>query len=477
MAIGIEVSPSAGIRSRLDHPVIDVDAHTTEYLPAFLAYLDDEGGPRLVDRLRSQFAAGIGPTETAWYELSGEERFRRRSVRPSWWVATTNTRDLAASATPAIFYDRMEEFGLDYSVVFPGVGNVLPFIEDEELRRLSCRAINTFYAEEFRGLSDRLTPVAVIPMHTPEEALAELEHAVRELGHKVITPAGYVWRSTSEGGSQGNNKWVDTFALDSLYDYDPVWAACVELRVCPMFHSHSMGWSGRSSISSYMYNQIGHFADAGEALCKSLFFGGVTHRFPAFRAGFMEGGVAWGARLYTDLVSRWKKRGAPFIGRLDPAGIDRSKFEALIAESGGDALRRRTPNQASVERLTARVETDLDEFANCDIQSVQDIRDLFIPHFAFGCEADDPLTSTAFNPGLPLGAKVTAIFGSDIGHWDVADARDVLAEAHELREEGVLTSEQFREFLFLNPVRFLGGLNPDFFAGTVIEGQVAELGL
>jgi hypothetical protein len=30
----------------------------------------------------------------------------------------------------------------------------------------------------FTGLTDRLVPVATIPMHTPAEAIAELEYAV-----------------------------------------------------------------------------------------------------------------------------------------------------------------------------------------------------------------------------------------------------------------------------------------------------------
>ena len=37
--------------------------------------------------------------------------------------------------------------------------------------------------------------------------------------------------------------WLDTFCLDSEYDYDPVWAKCVELKVPPTFHSPGMGWS------------------------------------------------------------------------------------------------------------------------------------------------------------------------------------------------------------------------------------------
>ena len=35
--------------------------------------------------------------------------------------------------------------------------------------------------------------------------------------------------------------WPDTLGLDSQYDYDPVWAKCVELNVTPTFHTASQG--------------------------------------------------------------------------------------------------------------------------------------------------------------------------------------------------------------------------------------------
>jgi NAD(P)-dependent dehydrogenase (short-subunit alcohol dehydrogenase family) len=42
--------------------------------------------------------------------------------------------------------------------------------------------------------------------------------------------------------------------------------------------------------------------------------------------------------------------------------------------------------------------------------------------FFFGCEADDRVNAWAFNRRAnPLGARLNAIFGSDIGHFDVPD--------------------------------------------------------
>ena len=82
-----------------------------------------------------------------------------------------------------------------------------------------------------------------------------------------------------------------------------------------------------------------------------------------------------------------------------------------------------------------------------------------------------PLTPTA----NPFGAKLGAIYSSDIGHWDVPDMTEVTEEAYELVEHGVITEEQFRDFVFTNPTTLWTGMNPDFFTGTVVEQQVNRL--
>ena len=70
-----------------------------------------------------------------------------------------------------------------------------------------------------------------------------------------------------------------------------------------------MGWGSRRSISNYMYNHIGSFGASMEALCKSLFLGGVTRRFPQPSASACwKVASAWACSLFADLVSHWEKR-------------------------------------------------------------------------------------------------------------------------------------------------------------------------
>ena len=48
-----------------------------------------------------------------------------------------------------------------------------------------------------------------------------------------------------------------------------------------------------------------------------------------------------------------------------------------------------------------------------------------------------------------------------------------MPEAHELADEGLITEQDFRDFVFTNPVEFWGGMNPDFFKGTRVEKAAA----
>jgi hypothetical protein len=131
----------------------------------------------------------------------------------------------------------------------------------------------------------------------------------------------------------------------------------------------------------------------------------------------------------------------------------------------------------SLEELSAREDNaTLDDFAAAGVTSADDLRQQFAEHFYFGCEADDPMNATAFNSKAnPFGARLRAVFSSDIGHWDVPDMTEVTEEAYELVEDGVITEEDFRDFVFTNPTTLWTGMNPDFFKGTVVENEVAKL--
>ena len=483
---------SSEIRSRLGHPVVDADGHLIETLPVFrqffLDFVKDLAGGDLAARFEA--AGGMDFDDMVlrpWSELSEARRREIWATRPSWWsLPAANTLDRATAHLPRLLYERLDEFGIDFTVLYPSRGLTTLSMRDAELRQVACRALNAFHAEVYFPYADRMTPVALIPTHTPEEALAELENAVVGLGFKAIMINGGIHRpvgGSSEAGDRSVPNWgsgahtrLDTLGLDSEHDYDPLWKRCVELGVSPASHTPGMGWGSRRSVSNYMYNHIGSFGASMEAFCKSLFLGGVTRRFPSLGFGLLEGGVGWACSLYADLLSHWEKRNRESIHHLDPARIDTGELIGLFEKYGDDRFR------ADLEGLTrsfTKLEPEpptLDEWAACGIESAEDLRDRFVPHFYFGCEADDPMVAWAFDTKLnPLGAQLRAMFSSDMGHWDVPDMAGILAEAWELVEDEHLDEAAFADFVCHNPIQFYTSVNPGFFDGTRCEDAARKL--
>src|SRR5258708_6918798 len=118
---------------------------------------------------------------------------------------------------------------------------------------------------------------------------------------------------------------------------------------------------------------------------------------------------------------------------------------------------------------------DIDDFSKSKKTREEDWCELFSTPFYFGCEAGDPMNSLSFGKTNPFGAKLNAIYSSDIGHFDVIDMRDPLPEAYELVEDGFITGDDFRDFVFGNTVRLWGTQNPNFFDGTRVADEARAL--
>jgi predicted TIM-barrel fold metal-dependent hydrolase len=454
---------AAAIRAELGHPVIDADGHVIEVTQVLLEYIDHFGGPGMVDRYRQapvkrQFK--LRPDDDYWTTDSG-----------SWVWPTRNTLDRATAMLPHLYAERLDEFGVDFALLYPSEGLFLPQLADEELRVVSCRAYNHYITDCYAPYGDRMTPAAVIPTHSPTEAVAELEYAVGQLGMKVAVLRSYVNRpATADAPAR-----LDFLALGSEYDYDPVWAACTRLGVAATFHSSAV-YGGRAQVPNYVYNHIGILAAGGEAICKALFMGGVTQRFPALRFAFLEGGVGWAVNLLADLIGHWERRSAGRIDDVDPANLDVGLLTRLLEQHGDERVRNQLDDLRTMFARPQPAVRQRDNFEAVPMQRAEDMLDLFVAPFWFGCEADDPVTAHAFDRRAnPFGASLQAVLGSDAAHWDVVDMAAVLGEAWEMVEHGTITVEDFRDFVFANPARLHAGMNPSFFAGTRVESAAAAL--
>ncbi|MDI5982533.1 amidohydrolase family protein [Amycolatopsis magusensis] len=455
------------IRKAISHPVVDSDGHILELLPLVHEIAQELSDLHSADAMMEPLCRRSARVRSA----SVDDRRSSGIWRGSWWGAPAeNTIDRATTTLPRLFHRRLDQFGIDFEFVFPTLGLLVFLIEDEDIRRLMARSFNTYYARMFNEVLDRVEPAAVIPMHTPEEAVAELRHAVEVLGLRTVVMTGVVPRRVKGGGVPGAT-WVDTVAYGSDYDYDTVWAECERLRVVPTFHGTGMGWGARSSPVNYVYNHLGNFSAANEACCRAIVLGGAAQRFPKLSWSFLEGGVSWAMQLQADLIGHFEKRNQESILQYDPRRVEwplMSKFYTQYRSEGmpatEDVFASWTPYLSDPDDGRPL----LDDFADSGLDTTADIARLF-QRFYFGCEPDDRLVPMAFDGRFNCGGiKSKPMFASDIGHWDVPDACQVLPELWDTCTRLDVDEGDFESLTFANVVDCVTRVNPKFFDRTVI---------
>ncbi len=304
----------------------------------------------------------------------------------------SNPLDRATAFLPGLLHERMDEIGLDFSVLYTSVGLACFNHPDDEVRRGSCRALNTYLAEMCHGLDDRLTPAAVIPAHTPDEAVAELEHAVVELGLKAAVVNCCVVADRAVGAAPGSTCWPSTARTTTTR----CGSASPSSGVAVTAHSPTMGLDLRQSSSRYMFNHIGTFAAGSEAVAKALVFGGVAAPLPEISTS-ASSSAAW--RGACSSSSTWwvgGRSGAapPSLGStrepsIPPSGTGSSTATAVSA----------SPTPSSGRSMLAQSDNpppDLDDFRDSGVTDPSDLVALF-DRFYFGCEADEGTIGWAFD--------------------------------------------------------------------------------
>ena len=453
------------IRARLDHPVIDGDGHLLEFLPLVNDIVREIAGNDVGDRYQQFMRRALAPDDAGFMP-----------ARVFWGLPEEHTLDRMTVTLPALTYRRAEELGLDFLLLYPSFGLTILAVPDAEVRQAVTRALNTYYAEMYGDYRDRLEPVAVIPTFTPEEAVAELDYAIGTLGLKAVVMNGVIPRATLPDGTP--HAWVDTLGHGSLYDYDPLWARCAELGVAPSFHGVGYGWGSRVSATELRAQPPRELRGRAGGCVSFPRDGWGPAPFPraALRVSRGRRGLGRPAlrRSPGSLREAQHRRGRD----VRPPPLRPRRVRASCSTSSPpagspiDAVGTRR-NAAKAKAAPPHDTLGFDDFAEALLTDPTQIVDIFTRQFSFGCEADDPLNALAFDRKLlPHGARLNAMFASDIGHWDVPDMREVLVEAWELVDDGLLDEDEFRDFTCGNVVKMLTASNPDFFTGTAVADAV-----
>jgi predicted TIM-barrel fold metal-dependent hydrolase len=190
---------------------------------------------------------------------------------------------------------------VDAEVLFPNGPGGTFFYGDAEFEFACVRAYNDALAE-YRRVSDRFVPLAVIPYLSPIETIVgEVERAVKA-GHGGINLLA--------------DPSVSVKGLKNLSDpfWRPLWGACQELEVGVHLHA-SAGlagklslpqWKGYTRRQSHTVSTLRNFCTATQ-LVPFLIFSGVIERFPRLNWIFAETGLGWVSSVLEACDYEWER--------------------------------------------------------------------------------------------------------------------------------------------------------------------------
>ena len=119
------------LHARFNHPIIDADGHWAEYAPLMREEFRRIGGDTAVEALA--LASQRIPNSLGM--SVAERRHRRIGQEAFWLLPTKNTLDRATAMLPRLMYERLDDLGLDFCVVYPTAGLGYYRLPPERLRR------------------------------------------------------------------------------------------------------------------------------------------------------------------------------------------------------------------------------------------------------------------------------------------------------------------------------------------------------
>ena len=260
--------------------VIDADGHGGEPL---------DWRERIPNRYRPQMEQFVARMKGLFGDLPGgamrldpahsEDRYVERPSNPLRFDPE-GTRP--GMFDPAARIEDMDLEGIDISIMFGGGAGEEWALLDPPFAAALCTTLNDARAEFCSFAPDRLKLNAKLPMIDPEAAASELERCVR------TWPGIFVGMSTTQHVRERN--------LDDR-SFDVVWSTAEALDVAVSTHGGGQAvdqipYAIERSSTRLEKHAITH--PFGSMLAVTNFtVGGVLHRFPNLRVGFMEAGVGW----------------------------------------------------------------------------------------------------------------------------------------------------------------------------------------
>ena len=198
----------------------------------------------------------------------------------------------------------MDLEGIDVAVLFPPGSGEEWAMDDPAFATALCRTLNDARAEYASFAPERLKLVAKLPMIEPAAAAEELERCVGEHGFIGMVTATHIREKNLDDPS-----------------FDVVWQTAERLGVAVCTHGGGQAPGQKPFAIDRFDTRLGvHALTHPLGAMQAVFHftvGGILHRYPGLRVGFLEAGVGWLPFWLERLDEHWElmPEQAPIIDR------------------------------------------------------------------------------------------------------------------------------------------------------------------
>lgn len=271
--------------------VIDCDSHVMEPGDLWERYLEPRYRDRAIKVVHADGTDQLVADDQVILPM-GLAGLGGANIEPRSRLRTDVSLRYVDGCPPASYEPRararmLDEWRVDRGVLFPTIG-ILPWpIEDGDLLNAYARAYNTWQAEFFQEVPDRVIPVALLNLADVDAAVVELERCL-DLGFRGV----FLPPETVGGHKPGSP------ALD------PIWSRCAEAGVPLCMHVivrfggpavpfASWHEAGVSMLFSFALGAPGQLMPC----LTSMITDGVFDRIPDLKVLCVEAGAGWAPYL------------------------------------------------------------------------------------------------------------------------------------------------------------------------------------
>jgi len=237
----------------VSYPVIDADGHVMEKDSELHDFL--EGRHRGLPRFETY---SYFPSLDGWHRGSSVPG-KDADVPASRWV------------------EFLDELGINLSVLYPTAGLALGLIQSPDWACMVARAYNSWISAKYSRASKRLKPVALLPVHDPQEAARELRRSKAELG----LVAGLLPAMTVLNKGYGHRH------------FDLIYKEAEALDFPLAVHGAPSRGLGFDFFDKFIQVHTLEHPFAILIQFTNMIFEGVFERFPKLRVVFLEAGSGW----------------------------------------------------------------------------------------------------------------------------------------------------------------------------------------